>query len=67
MMKKNFNGPHHCALCGSPMLHSRNEGYRCMSAGHRAVLDEIYQLADYEDDKIEILIKIRRQEMGIVE
>ena len=49
------------------MRHSRLTGYECGSRDHRQILDFIYQLADCEDDKIETLLKIKRQEMGIDE
>lgn len=62
--KRNFNSPYHCGLCGMPMKHSRLGGYECFNRNHREIIVECMELADYDEDITEELLKVKRVEMG---
>lgn len=64
MIEKNFNEIGYCSLCGSMMRHSRLYGYQCSNPHHAEILNEIYDAAGYDEDKIEELLAEKRKEMG---
>lgn len=54
----------YCGLYGSMMRHSRLYGYQCSNPQHASIIDEIYEKADFDEDKAEKLLTEKRQEMG---